>query len=177
MLSSKFRVLAEPLGIRDQFSSPDFYVPCCIYFGSLALRRSQIEREETDSKAVNPSSSVTLQRVWMLGESWVSGLNNLGDYVWISLTLYWAAGTWALPVCVPPPSLSPCGSEPALRGQSRPSKLGQPPTQVTTALTQLSLYERSAGNVYLPVSTLLKVFMSVLTHCRSGPRPSCPSIL
>lgn len=111
ILSSKFRALTEPLGIRDQFSSPAFYVPCCIYFGSLALRRSQVERGETDPKVVYPSSSVTLQRVWMSGESWVSGLNNLGDDVWISLTLYGSAGTWELPVCVPPASLSPCGSQ------------------------------------------------------------------
>lgn len=63
MSSPKFRALTEPPGIRDQFSSPAFDVPCCIYFWSLALRRSRVEGEETDYKAVNPYLSITLQRV------------------------------------------------------------------------------------------------------------------
>lgn len=34
-----------------------------VYFWSLALSRSWVEGEETDYKAVNPYSSITLQRV------------------------------------------------------------------------------------------------------------------
>lgn len=69
MLSSRFRALTEPLGIRDQFSGPGFYVLCSFYSWSLALRRSQAEGEETGYKAVNPYSSITWQRVWMFRES------------------------------------------------------------------------------------------------------------
>ena len=51
MLSSRFRALTEPPGIRDQFSGPGFYVLCSFYSWSLALRRSQAEGEETGYKA------------------------------------------------------------------------------------------------------------------------------
>lgn len=125
MLSLKFRALTEPfLGIRNQFSSPAFHIPCCFYFWSLALRMSWAEGEEIDNKVISPPSSIALQRVCMLGENWVLGWNNSGDHVCMSLTLHGSAGTWAVPACVLHARLSLRGSEPALRGQHRPSEPG-----------------------------------------------------
>ena len=97
-LSLKFRALAEPfLGIGDQFSSPAFHVPCRFYFWSLALRMSWIEGEETDNKVISPSSSITLQRVWMSEENWVSSWNNLGDWLRVHFTYLVAQTVKRLP--------------------------------------------------------------------------------
>lgn len=105
----------------------------------------------------------------MLGEVGNSGWEIGGNHVLISLTLYKSAGPQALPVCVPNALLPPWGSEPSITARHAL-------VQVTTVLTQLSPYRRSAGNMFLPVSALLKVFMFMLIHSGLGPRPRCPSI-